>query len=1582
MDEGLRIINTVDNSQLEQSFRQAQQTIRNSADIAVREGERIDATFNKVAKTMAAMAAGFSIKEIVGQIVRVRGEFQQLEVAFTTMLGSAEKANALMEQLTKTAAITPFDLKGVTEGAKQLLAYGVAADEVNDTLIHLGDIAAGLSLPLGDLVYLYGTTLTQGRMFTQDLRQFMGRGIPIAEELAKQFGVTKDKVQELVSTGKVGAEEFKKAIMSMSSEGGKFGGLMEAQSKTITGQISNIEDAIDNMFNEIGQKSEGVINKALSGISFLIENYETIGKIILTVAAAYGAYKAALLAVIAAQKLATVWGEVQAFLSLARSITTAKDAMLLFNMVCKASPIGLLLGAVTAAAVAFGLFSSSTGKASIEVEKYGKSAAATIEKVRTLSNELKGLSANSSLHRQVMDELNQILSQYGVAQIQEGDNIDMVNSKREKAIELIKQEGIERQRLNALDAGQQSYLQKMKDAKDELLADLQEAQQTTDLLVFYWLSSADEVQKNAEAISVIAADVVERNLDKIAGKTGEAYEKGLKEIYAELQRAMANAGLPVNIDKMADNDTFGHDWILEEFIGRVKIAKDELNKYNTAVEAYADSMREATDATEETKEVIHGMTTDEEGALVKVRDAADFTQTSTQDLVKKMIELQKACDEIDREIDIKIKLGANITFDNDDVMDFTDLGNAKAEIQNRINKATNDAAVDALLKDLRAGQASADYGSTERATFTKYINQLQARKDANSGKRNGKGDAERKRREQERNMREYERMQKDFNKRREEIDRDLSQSIIDIERDNATKELMQLQHDHKNEMAELEREKEDYIQKKIELEQAKAKANGQTYTTPTNKADVLDEEEQRIFAQREKNLQERQAKETADFYKRQNAALYDYIKEYGSIYQQKEAIAKEYEQKIADETDAIQKATLAKERDRLINELNMKVLRKSIDWETVFNDLNRLSTDYLRDLRDKLRTALREGNLDAKDAEVISAKILEIENRITDKTDFWSSLIPALKERVRLTNEVAEAEERIKDARGKADRLQNKAIGQISDITSANEGSIRQVWNSLSHEPKDILEYFGIDATSDKGKELTATLIDLTQATEEATDAEKHKANVNEMLKGGKIGDIFSNAVDAAGGGAAGIISVINSNAQSMSELVDKVGLENTDFGQAVHGFSEGVGGFQSAVQSLANGDVVGAVNGVLDGIAGFGKMGINALIGGGNEDENEKEIEELTKSQDRLTNAINGLAEKILKSDATNEQSVEYYKKAYDAEKEWEEKQRKKIDDRASEYANTGYGFLGLGGRSSFNYFMDKNWSGWNVFSNILRQHQGESGVTHDSVNKNNIWDLSPEEMKLLMEFAPKRWEELFNGDGHRNPESLVNEYIEHAGELEKLTSALNEKLTGYSWDGFLDSYKSLLKDMTSSTEDFADHINEIITNALIESFVNEELKDDIKELYEYIAEHAQDGIDAEEQAEIERRNKAIEEKGLRWRQTMIDSGRIKTDDEYKQQASTKGFQAMSQDTGNELNGRFTAIQIGVYDIKDLAVKGQEMLAEMKNTQGNISTRVEAIQEAIALSNVYLSKIEKASSITNEKLDILKEIRDELKNL
>ena len=272
---------------------------------AKRQMQELDRSGLSLQRTIGKLATAFTIKELVSNIAKVRGEFQQLEVAFETMLGSAGKADALMQQLTRTAATTPFGLEDVAQGAKQLLAYGFEAEKVNETLIRLGDIAAGLSVPLNDLVYLYGTTMAQGRLYTQDLNQFTGRGIPMIGELAKQFGVAESKVKELVEAGKVGFPEVQKVIEGLTDEGGKFGGLMEAQSKTITGQISNIEDAISMMLDEIGRQNEGIINTTLSGVSHVIVNYERFGRILLGLVATYGVYKTAIMTVTAAKGWAT-----------------------------------------------------------------------------------------------------------------------------------------------------------------------------------------------------------------------------------------------------------------------------------------------------------------------------------------------------------------------------------------------------------------------------------------------------------------------------------------------------------------------------------------------------------------------------------------------------------------------------------------------------------------------------------------------------------------------------------------------------------------------------------------------------------------------------------------------------------------------------------------------------------------------------------------------------------------------------------------------------------------------------------------------------------------------------------------------------------------------------------------------------------------------------------------------------------------------------------------------------------------------------------------------------------------------------
>lgn len=337
-------------------------------------GVAFDDVVKVISKGAAALGIAFSAQQFVTQVARTRGEFQQLEIAFNTMLGSADKASALMAQITKTAAVTPFGLQEVAKGAKGLLAYGVEAEKVNDTLVRLGDIASGLTIPLNDLVYLYGTTLTQGRMFTQDLRQFQGRGIPLADELAKQFGVTKDRVGELVTAGKVGFAELEKAIISMTSEGGKFGGLMEAQSKSITGQWSNIRDAIDGMFNEIGKSQEGVINTALSGVSLLVENYEKVGRSIVALAATYGTYKAALITTIVLHKS---WAVAARMDVTAKALLTAATkaqtvAQLALNAAMTANPYILLATAVVGLGTAMWALSDHTSVAEKALSDYNK----------------------------------------------------------------------------------------------------------------------------------------------------------------------------------------------------------------------------------------------------------------------------------------------------------------------------------------------------------------------------------------------------------------------------------------------------------------------------------------------------------------------------------------------------------------------------------------------------------------------------------------------------------------------------------------------------------------------------------------------------------------------------------------------------------------------------------------------------------------------------------------------------------------------------------------------------------------------------------------------------------------------------------------------------------------------------------------------------------------------------------------------------------------------------------------------------------------------------------------------------------
>lgn len=288
-------------SNLQAMLDKDEQRIREFTETVEGAGESIQSSWGDIGKIVGGVAIGAMLQSWVGDIVKTRGEFQQLEIAFNTMLGSAERGTQLMQELTNTAASTPFDLGGIANSAKQLLAYGTAAEDVNDTLVMLGNIASGLSLPLNDLVYLYGTTMVQGRLFTQDVRQFMGRGIPLVQELSKQLGKTTDEINSMVTAGQIGFADVQKVLEGLTSEGGMFYGLMEEQSKSLTGQISNLGDEWDMMLNEMGKSSQGILSGAISLASTLVANYKTVLGVLAGLITMYGTYKVAM-ATIAVQQ--------------------------------------------------------------------------------------------------------------------------------------------------------------------------------------------------------------------------------------------------------------------------------------------------------------------------------------------------------------------------------------------------------------------------------------------------------------------------------------------------------------------------------------------------------------------------------------------------------------------------------------------------------------------------------------------------------------------------------------------------------------------------------------------------------------------------------------------------------------------------------------------------------------------------------------------------------------------------------------------------------------------------------------------------------------------------------------------------------------------------------------------------------------------------------------------------------------------------------------------------------------------------------------------------------------------------------
>lgn len=1553
MSDRLHIRITGDNSSFIEAINGARNGVRQTQRQVEESGESIESMFQRIQTAASLALAGFSAKEFIQKCVSIRGEFQQLEIAFSTMLGSAEKANALMNQLVKTAATTPFDLQGVADGAKQLLAYGTSAEEVNNVLIHLGDIAAGLSLPLGDLVYLYGTTMTQGRMFTQDLRQFMGRGIPIADELAKQFGVTKDKVGELVTAGKVGAEEFNKAIMSMSSEGGKFGGLMEAQSKSITGQISNIEDAIDVMFNEIGKQQEGIINSSLDVVSSLVENYEKVGKVLVGLVATYGTYKAALMTVTALQSLQAIGISALTAKEIVHYgwLVLVQKAQALLNATMLANPYVLAATALAGVAAAMWALHDSTTAEEAAQKSLNETMEELNEKQKHYNEETEkaiGIAQDDAAATSDRDEAMQLLIARYPEIIkkyidEEGHLHDILKLKKEIAsfdglkqrnekTETLKKKGENAYSLyNELAGYRKRQLNPSNTFTSSELSRIEairKAYKQERGLSWYNTASLEDMRDYYKNVASTARNQYARNLteNRISDFTSEG---GQLEKYTDAQLKALQKSLRDNQIENKKNTS---------------VYIQEIGDYLT----YSDR--------ESLLTRVDGM--------VEARGKKKYTPSQQKaELKKELEEAQKAL----------------AAFDSSD----TKYTTQEAEKQ---RKKLQDA-VDEAEKKYKA------FGG----------NSL----------KNQQSEANKRKREQEKQQRNDEQANQLQLKLRQQAEDGLT-SIMD---EGYNKRIKEIEDGYKKELAEIDKN-----------EKAIKEKRGGTLT-----ADDIDA----LTAAREAS-NKKYLKDIADVKKEELSAMYDYLKEYGSFEQQKLAITEDYEQRIKDASTKGEKLRLQKEKEKALSNLSFENISMGIDWSALLSGIGSLSHEMLKPMLEQLEAYTKTedyGKADMAEREKVAELIQELRQYIdTDQNSTWNELAAAItnfSESVSLYKEADKNERKAVTERDDAKKRLEK--GDISQEEFDKFEQAAQELGRKTVEARDEMQKLGasLNDVSDNIKNyvspLTAALnkldawkgiagFDEVQSSVAAFD--KLKGTLDSVLPnmgegmakkiGTNMSSVLGSSLSSIGSGitsvlSSGVGSIIGIVAQIPRMILDLVGSVKSLVTGVLDSFTElislrwiddlvvsildSVGNLINAIFDLPEnlykvleGIIWDGVGGLLDSVIGrlgnilsFGALG--SSMSGWFTNSNAKEVaettERLTDANERLKVSIDGLKDEI--SDSSGSSSIKSAKEALDAQKKYIENQREILKTQQgyhnAHHSNAYYWNLGQGDQMAVN--------------NLLAEYARKNGKNASKVDSTwgSFSELSPEEMDYIRTHDAELWRRLTD-IGKYDKSEYFDAFADLAGSEQEILDNLNEALTQTSFDTLKSDFISNLMDMETSAEDFADNFSEMMMQAILNARISDLMDDQIQAFYDKWAELSKDAsgngyeLTDDELDELSKMWDGIVQQGLRIRDEVADitgytGGKSSA---YEQNVSTGAWQSMSEDTGQELNGRFTALQVTGENISEGIVTLIATMTSLSSFADSSNTTLIEIRNLMVFNNAFLEDIleiaKKMHIDFNKKLD------------
>lgn len=1696
---------TGDNSSVLKAFRGVQDGVSQTARAVEQQGQSIENVFNRI-KSVASMAfAGFTAKEIISTLGTVRGEFQQFEIAFETMLGSGQKAKGMISDLANLAASTPFDMKGVVNGAKQLLAYGFAANEITDTMRRLGDVSAGLGLNLQDLTWLYGTTMVQGRLFTRDLMQFTGRGIPLTEELAKQFGVTKDKVSELVTAGKVGFPEVKKAIESLTNEGGKFGGLMEKQSHSITGQISNIQDTIEMAINDLGTQTEGLMNDALDITSKVIDHWKEIGEVILAAASAIGLYKAMAVS-IAAFDTATTNAGYAAELSALESLLPMKEEAKktdLEEAVAKGQ-----LSAAQAELVASKREEVAAYVAELQAQAKAKADAATAaaEEVKALENKL----AMQDNEVQSLQDAYDALESYTDGQKVETAEIKLntaVNERntiakqlqtaRETAATAATEANTAANTANTASQGLNTAATARDTAAKGIWAQVtllcKRAQDAWNASMFssplFWIAatiaavtyavyklataeSAHEtaVRKSNEAWDEFDSKVKERqqNIESlirtIQSETATEYEKA--EAYQKLSNLAPQLTEQYSQAQLASADFAKTQKEVAESMDELKYDKavEEVEKYRKKVEELQMQLR--ADAANGGQGSI---------AISSQINQAKEDLDQAEEKLSNIIQLRDQAAENAKPIEVRLQEAQENESVRQEIFDFYDeainLANDWQAANETINYATGESRLDAFInkaqkeiaglrEDIKNNPADLNLRMQE-SEKTKVLNNLltmkrnwavtgattiplifkaqwntakqslnQAKKRAQALANNGSTEtyqqaynrtqreynaAKRRVAAMERNKSKYTasqyetatqnlkaakdaysklggdvsgraaraavtarktrikeenktiKAQEDLNNRLKTLQQKNTDETISLMQEGTEKKLAQIKNDYAKRKAEIDKQEAEFKKKNKEA--------GKKASLTSAQSDALNKA--RDLATQEYN------KKLDEVNREALTSMRDYLKEYGSLYQQKQAIAEEYEEKIAKAQTEGEKLALQQQRKKDLQTIEINAIRQNIDWGSVFGDFGAMFKDQLEPTIEKLQE-LSKSTTDVNEQKTIQELISKLQGSATVwDSDIFKKVSDDINSYQSAMQGYIDAQERETEAtkavtKAQEDLAKAKKSGDKTSISKA-EANLSRAQGVLATASNNVLEF---------GSSVQKASSDLQTSAQKAVSQFQQLENGLQGLTSGSLKGIGNSILgldklfggsmqkDVANTLAKGIQGLLGKDSDTAKSLTKALG----DSGMAGEIISAILGildilkdGFGTLISNLMD-TVFGAVTGILDdALSGdivmkplksignnvshilntlsFG--GFNSLFGvDGNAKKVNDTIERLTDRNTLLQQSIEDLTDAM--ENSFGSKATSYYEQAYKNQQETNQNYLDIAKAQASYH----------GSHHSWNDY----WGGFGSDEMDWIKKNVKSDFNGD------LFSLSPEEMKLLRGNVAI-WEHIENtGKGNyggRLTEKL-NDYIDQAGKLEELSEQFKENLTQISFSGMRDSFLTDLMDMKKDGSDFASEMADDFAEKMQKSLLSFSMEDlingDLKKLYDDWAKAMKDKNGKLTKDDVDafyKRYDDIVQEGLKRRDEWAKVTGYTGSSSSSQTATSGGWASMGQDTADELNGRFTALQIAGESIAQNMTTTISQMESIVTLGISTNGAVLEIRNMMIMTNSYLEDIVKYSKLT-----------------